>query len=170
MLACMGRDEMRAADADRQAVADGLRDALDEGRLDLHEYDERLRQAYAARTYGELELLTADLPVPAVAPRDPAAVSAVRGATGRWLLEVWSVWVSVVALTVVIWAVVGLAGGEFGYFWPMWVAGPWGAVLVWASIAGVAAGEPQKRAAKRARKAEARQQRRDGGTDPVIGD
>ena len=46
----MGRDEMRAADADRQAVADQLKAALDEGRLDLHEYDERLQQAYAAKT------------------------------------------------------------------------------------------------------------------------
>nr|WP_240944547.1 DUF1707 domain-containing protein [Micromonospora thermarum] len=60
-----GRDGMRAADADRQAVADRLRTAVDEGRLDLHEYDERLQQAYAARTYGELDALLADLPAPA---------------------------------------------------------------------------------------------------------
>ena len=53
---------MRAADADRQAVADRLRAALDEGRLDLHEYDERLQRAYAAKTYGELDGLLADLP------------------------------------------------------------------------------------------------------------
>ena len=48
----MGRDEMRAGDGDRQAVADKLKAALDEGRLDLHEYDERLQQTYAAKTYG----------------------------------------------------------------------------------------------------------------------
>ena len=51
MLDGMARDEMRAADADRQAVADNLKSALDEGRLDLHEYDERLQRAYAAKTY-----------------------------------------------------------------------------------------------------------------------
>ena len=62
----MGRDEMRAADADRQAVADKLRAALDEGRLDLHEYDERLQRAYAAKTYGDLDGLLTDLPVGAV--------------------------------------------------------------------------------------------------------
>ena len=39
---------MRAADADRQKIADQLKAALDEGRLSLHEYDERVAQAYAA--------------------------------------------------------------------------------------------------------------------------
>ena len=48
MLDGMGRDEMRAGDADRQAVADRLKTALDEGRLDLNEYDERLQKTYAA--------------------------------------------------------------------------------------------------------------------------
>ena len=53
---------MRAGDADRQAVADKLRGALEEGRLDLHEYDERLQRAYAAKTYGDLNGLLDDLP------------------------------------------------------------------------------------------------------------
>ena len=65
----MGRDEMRAADADRQAVADHLKSALEEGRLDLHEYDERLQQAYAAKTYGDLKELLSDLPVDVPAQR-----------------------------------------------------------------------------------------------------
>ena len=56
ILCVMGRDEMRAADSDRQAVADKLKKALDEGRLDLAEYDERLQRAYAAKTYGGSEL------------------------------------------------------------------------------------------------------------------
>src|SRR5689334_24175934 len=64
MLEGMGRDEMRAADADRQAVADQLKAALDEGRLDLHEYDERLQQTYAAKTFGALDALVTDLPGP----------------------------------------------------------------------------------------------------------
>ena len=49
--------ELRAGDADRERVADRLRIALDEGRLNLYEYDERLRDAYAARTYAELDKL-----------------------------------------------------------------------------------------------------------------
>ena len=29
-----------------------------------------------------------------------------------------------------IWAVTSLASWEFHYFWPIWVIGPWGAVLL----------------------------------------
>ena len=54
--------QMRAADADRERVAERLRAALEEGRLDLHEYDERLQGAYAAKTYGDLDALLTDLP------------------------------------------------------------------------------------------------------------
>ncbi|MGH4026689.1 MAG: DUF1707 SHOCT-like domain-containing protein, partial [Pseudonocardiaceae bacterium] len=56
------RERMRVADTDRERVAGRLQTAHAEGRLDLAEYDERVRQAWAARTYGELDRLTADLP------------------------------------------------------------------------------------------------------------
>jgi Domain of unknown function (DUF1707) len=52
----------RAADVDRDAVAERLRIAAGEGRIELWELDERLGRAYAAKTYGELEMLVADLP------------------------------------------------------------------------------------------------------------
>src|SRR5947207_338555 len=55
--------EMRASDADRERVAEVLRQAAADGRLDLTELDERLAVVYAARTYAELEPVTADLPV-----------------------------------------------------------------------------------------------------------
>jgi hypothetical protein len=50
MLGTMEPGELRAGDADRERVAERLRLALDEGRLNLHEYDERLQEAYAAKT------------------------------------------------------------------------------------------------------------------------
>ena len=53
---------MRAGDTDREVVAEILRTALGEGRLDLHEVDERLTRTYAARIYAELEPIVADLP------------------------------------------------------------------------------------------------------------
>ncbi|NUT51189.1 MAG: DUF1707 and DUF2154 domain-containing protein [Saccharothrix sp.] len=61
---------MRASDADREKVAQVLQQAHGEGRLDLHELDERLVAVYAAKTYGDLVPLTADLgvPTPAVLP------------------------------------------------------------------------------------------------------
>jgi Domain of unknown function (DUF1707) len=52
----------RAADTDRDAVAERLRVAAGEGRIDPWELEERLGQAYRAKTYGELAALLADLP------------------------------------------------------------------------------------------------------------
>nr|WP_310430022.1 DUF1707 domain-containing protein [Catenuloplanes niger] len=59
---------MRASDSDRERVAEVLRGAASDGRLDLHELDERLGRVYAARTYGELEPLTRDLPLVVATP------------------------------------------------------------------------------------------------------
>ena len=55
---------MRASDADRERVAGILRDAYAEGRLTAVEHEERLTEAYAATTYGELAPVLRDLPVP----------------------------------------------------------------------------------------------------------
>src|SRR5690606_29536119 len=54
--------DLRASDTDRERVADSLRDALAEGRLDMEEFGERLDATYRARTYGELAPITRDLP------------------------------------------------------------------------------------------------------------
>lgn len=148
MVEGMGREEMRAADGDRQQVADRLRTALDEGRLELHEYDERLQRAYAAKTYGELDVLLADLPGSRAVP--PGAGSG--NPTAEWLGQVWSAWVFVVGITSAVWLVSCLASG-WQYYWPVWVAVPWGMVLVFVSVAGLAGGEPRKMVEKRERKA-----------------
>jgi hypothetical protein len=87
----------RAADTDRDAVAERLRVAAREGRIELWELDERLGQAYGAKTYGELAALLADLPVqppfpafPDVGPEPDALV--LRTTTpnirqeGRWIV------------------------------------------------------------------------------------
>ncbi|MBK3578198.1 DUF1707 and DUF2154 domain-containing protein [Streptomyces sp. MBT65] len=60
--------ELRASDADRERVAEVLRDAVAEGRLDMEEFEERLEATYKARTYAELTPITRDLPAPGVAP------------------------------------------------------------------------------------------------------
>jgi hypothetical protein len=70
---------LRISDEDRHAVAEVLRHAAGEGRIDLEELDERLEAAYAAKTYGDLVPITADLPaaatprpvVPPVSARPP---------------------------------------------------------------------------------------------------
>jgi hypothetical protein len=167
------RDELRAADSDRAKVADRLRIALDEGRLNLGEYDERLQQAYAAKTYGELDKLLADLPAvappersqvvprPAASPEAaPARSGASRAEVRRWLAGVWGAWLVAVLVNVVIWAAVSLGTGEMIYFWPVWVAGPWGAVLLAITISGLVSGQPRRDADRRTRDAD-RQARRD---------
>jgi len=53
---------LRISDADRHKVAELLRDAAGEGRIDLEELDERLEATYAAKTYADLVPLTIDLP------------------------------------------------------------------------------------------------------------
>jgi hypothetical protein len=58
---------MRASDADRERVAEVLRQAAGDGRLTLEELDERLDAVYAAKTYAELEPVTRDLPHPGAA-------------------------------------------------------------------------------------------------------
>lgn len=56
------RRELRASDADREAAVKQLQRGLSQGRLDVDEFDERVRAAYAARTLGELADLIRDLP------------------------------------------------------------------------------------------------------------
>jgi hypothetical protein len=56
------RKDVRASDLDRETIAEQLRMAAGDGRLDFDELDERLDAAYGAKTYGELEPLVADLP------------------------------------------------------------------------------------------------------------
>jgi hypothetical protein len=53
----------RAGDDDREAVADRLRVAAGDGRIDLTELEDRLERTFEAKTYAELDELVADLPL-----------------------------------------------------------------------------------------------------------
>ncbi len=54
--------DIRASDADRDRIAEILREALAEGRLDPEEHAERIDAVYRAKTMGELEPVVRDLP------------------------------------------------------------------------------------------------------------
>ncbi|GAB3496074.1 DUF1707 SHOCT-like domain-containing protein [Amycolatopsis cihanbeyliensis] len=56
------RRQLRASDADRERVATFLQQAMSEGRITTVELEERLGAVYAAKTLGELEPVTLDLP------------------------------------------------------------------------------------------------------------
>jgi hypothetical protein len=66
---------LRASDADRERVAETLREAAGDGRLTMDELDERLDAVYAAKTYAELVPITQDLP-DSGAPYAPAPARA----------------------------------------------------------------------------------------------
>jgi hypothetical protein len=69
--------DIRAADEDRERVATTLRTHCEAGRLTIDELDQRLGHAYAARTLGDLDALTVDLPAlptppaPLIQPAQP---------------------------------------------------------------------------------------------------
>lgn len=65
----------RISDADRERVAEMLREAAGDGRINLGELDERLDATYAAKTYAELVPITLDLP----AHSDHTPVAAASG-------------------------------------------------------------------------------------------
>lgn len=115
---------MRASDQDREGVADVLREAYAVGRLNREEFDERCAATYAARTYGELRDLTADLPVPPARSSLPSRTvvspdTALR--TRRWARGqiMWSFALVLAA---------GLAGRAFPA--TVWVV----SVLIWLAL------------------------------------
>jgi hypothetical protein len=145
-------DAKRVSDADRGMVAGQLKKAHAEGRLDLNEFDDRVRRVWEARTFGELAAVTADLPdvrqpvpwsrselasqpVPAGQPTAEVArrpegrgASVMRVATGAWF--------AASLVNFVIWGIVVITEGAV-YPWWIWVAGPWGALLVAGYILGL---------------------------------
>ena len=111
-------DSLRAADADRDEVAERLRKAAVEGRIDGDELEERLHLALRARTYGELRRLVGDLPVAgrrSRRPRSPALTVLVGAALA----------VAVIVAAVLVLALIALAAA----WWVVWV-------LVWFTLRG----------------------------------
>lgn len=76
--AAAGRGHLRASRADREQVIDVLKTAFVQDRLDRDEFDDRVGQALAARTYAELAALTGDIPAgpPAALPPEPSRAPA----------------------------------------------------------------------------------------------
>ena len=143
---------MRASDEDRDRAATLLREHHAVGRLTAEEFSERLDKAFQAKTMGELDDLLSDLPgidlyrLPDASVRrgrpQPGAsshleaVAAAGGAvSGRRVAQAWRAafgsWFTITLLCFVIWALSGL-----GYPWPLWVAGPWGAILLGRMLTG----------------------------------
>jgi hypothetical protein len=78
--------EVRASDAEREAVVERLRVATVEGRLTLSELTERTEAAYTATTRGDLVPITADLPTVSGSPAAPTPSTARAGR--EWVVAV----------------------------------------------------------------------------------
>jgi hypothetical protein len=110
------RAAVRASDADRERVADRLRDAAAEGRLLTEELEQRLEVALSARTYGQLDALLADLP-----GRRLMGPAEARRAT--WRRPVLAIPI-VVAVTLAVIAAVFVITGVLA-MWLLWLAVGW---------------------------------------------
>jgi hypothetical protein len=167
MLVGMGRDEMRAGDGDRKAVADQLKSALDEGRLDLSEYDERLQKTYSAKTYGDLQGLLTDLPntvppshsqvqgyqapsAPSSAPQQNAGDGGRPFAARAWPFG------GIFVVCTIIWAISSASSGHLLYYWPVWLLIPLILGMTGQYFGGNRSGYDSSRDARR----DARRQRR----------
>lgn len=104
---------IRASDADRERVADRLRESAGDGRITPDELAERLDTVYSARTIGELDRVVRDLPgappLPELVRKRAIARQALMHRAGGALITD--------ATVVGIWLATGARGG----FWPIWV-------------------------------------------------
>ncbi|MEU7816437.1 DUF1707 domain-containing protein [Pseudonocardia sp. NPDC049154] len=120
---------IRIGDDERGRGAARLAAEVGAGRLDLAEYERRVDRVYAARTRGELDAVFADLPAPHQAAR-AAPVRARHVPPGFPLAAAWVPWIVVNAICLVVWVATSLGAGHPLPFWPIWVAGPWGVMLL----------------------------------------
>lgn len=131
-------DDMRVSDAERNKVQDQLKRAHDAGQLDLNEFDDRIQSVWAARTRGQLEKVTADLPnlpVPrAPGARAPAFTDTPGGIAMRVLTIIWA---SLTVVNLAVWGMISLTTAHLLYPWWAWVAIPPGAVLAVLYTAGI---------------------------------
>lgn len=133
-------EDLRASDVDRTRVQDQLRRAQEAGQLDIGEFDERVKAAWASRTRGELARVVADLPAlptPAAAP-SKAVFSATGGGAAMRVLTI--IWVSLLVVNLVAYGIVTLTAGAV-YPWFLWLLAP-GAVLAVLYAFGI--GRPER--------------------------
>lgn len=162
---------LRASDSDREAVAQQLRDHYAAGRITLDEFDERTTTTYAAKTFGDLDGLLADLPATDVVavpdtrvPVPSPAPSAAKVDRFRTAVAPFSSWIVVALVMNLIWlGNTGPHGQGHGGYWPIWVIGPWGLMMVMRWLNGGSRQQSEierRRAEHEARQREIRDNRR----------
>ncbi len=119
---------MRASDRDRAVVHDLLGEAYAEGRLDRDEFDERVAQVSAAKTYADLVPPVSDLTADAV----PDRVTSAPGPDVRRRAELYygeklrDAFFGLLIPNLICWTIWFLTGHD-AFLWPLFVAIPTGA-------------------------------------------
>ncbi|MGI5126921.1 DUF1707 SHOCT-like domain-containing protein [Pseudonocardia sp. CA-107938] len=123
-------EDLRVSDAERNHVQDHLRRAHEAGQLDIAEFDERVQSAWAARTRGDLDRVTADLPAlpPPAPPQKKGAVFAPTGG-GTAMRVLTIIWTCLFVVNVTAWGVLALTGIVV-HPWPLWLLVPGAALAV----------------------------------------
>ena len=118
-----GDARVRVSDAERDAVVTTLRGHFETGRLTFDEFSDRVDEAYTARTTADLDRALREL------PRQPAAVGTAPASRGgvhhRKIRAALSALALPNGICIGVWAA---SGG--GYFWPVWVLMPTGAICL----------------------------------------
>jgi Domain of unknown function (DUF1707) len=141
------RTHMRASHADRDQVIDLLKTAFAQGRLAKDEFDLRVGQVLASRTYADLGALTADIPAGLERAQSPSparklvgvlAPTAVRAAVGLMCAGAVLTLADVVIVLVTLGGVRSAAAHDLG-------AGQWPFVMLtqvdfWLASAPIGAG------------------------------
>ncbi len=104
---------MKASDADRDAVVSDLSEHFQAGRLTAGEFDERTGRALAARTWGELGELLADLPV----TRPPAVTPSGTGPWPRSGRTAPPLIAALAGIGIAAAVLVNVAHGSWGFIW-----------------------------------------------------
>jgi hypothetical protein len=129
MPAAWGRDHLRACHDDREQVVGVLKAAFVQGRLGRDEFDLRVGQALASRTYADLAALTADLPAGLVTAEPCYQLARARAPlpvrTATWLMclgavltlaDAATVWVTLPGVRAAAVQDVDFAGGRWHIF------------------------------------------------------
>jgi hypothetical protein len=109
----------RAGDRDRQKAAAHLGQALAQGYLELHEYEQRVQAAFQTHTTGELKQLVADLPLDRIRRADPRRRAARAAAARKGVRIHLAAYVAMTVVVLTVWAAVAATTGA-SYFWPIW--------------------------------------------------
>lgn len=133
-------DNIRISDSEREQVVGDLARHLAAGRLTIGEFDQRVAEVYRSTTRQQAHQVLRDLP--SAAPDVAAAPIATpptrpvhRGIPGHQRIE-WLAWAVAGGINIAIWGIISVATGVMLYFWPVWVIGPWGLVLLGRTMLG----------------------------------